>query len=212
MIACMKQFGRDKFKPAIPIILMAVLAGCSGNPWRYGEPVANAKVENRTRPGGAMIVFVRSAEIASKTHAAIYELVGEKRRFIGMLGERKKLVHHVPPGEKLFAVIGLNVSFMRARMDAGKAYYADIVTTGAGTNLRDFVLQPISQNKAKGRQFRDQFAHAKWVTKSRGAINWEERHRRSILIKLRKFQHRWNRQKNKSTLRRGDGLIPPLRP
>jgi len=115
-----------------------LVAACAEPP----PPFFNATPDQTVpapRADKAQIVFLNpSNAISGAFLAQIYEVKGESKDFLGMLGPKTKMVVNVDPGKHLFMLnqAGLG-QFVEANVDVGKRYY--VMTRfvyGRGLQLR----------------------------------------------------------------------------
>ena len=132
MISSMKPF---RLLGALSFLLVAA---CAEPP----PPFFNATPDQTVpapRADKAQVVFLNPANAISGAFLAqIYEVKGESKDFLGMLGPKTKMFVNVDPGKHLFMLnqAGLG-QFVEANVDAGKRYY--VMTRfvyGRGLQLR----------------------------------------------------------------------------
>jgi hypothetical protein len=115
-----------------------LLAACADGPPPFYS-IAPDQTVPAPRQDKAQVVFLNpSNAISGAFLAQIYEVKGESKDFVGMLGPKTKTYVNVDPGKHLFMLnqAGLG-QFVEANVDAGKRYY--VMTRfvyGRGLQLR----------------------------------------------------------------------------
>lgn len=118
-------------------LLLVLLAACAEPP----PPFFNATPDQTVpapRADKAQVVFLNPANAISGAFLAqLYEVKGDGREFLGMLGPKTKMFVNVDPGKHLFMLNQGLGQFVEANVDAGKRYY--VMTRfvyGRGLQLR----------------------------------------------------------------------------
>lgn len=108
-------------------IFVAGLVLCVFMP-AYAGKMVKSKGPLVVDPGNAAIVFMRPGTFVGRTVAVpVFDVTGDKTRFVGIVDAGGKLAYSVPAGEYIFmtTVFGgdAGVRFQKAQVEAGKVYY-----------------------------------------------------------------------------------------
>ena len=163
--------------------LFLLLAACAEPP----PPFFNAMPDQTLpapRADKAQVVFLNPANAISGAFLAqLYELRGENRELLGMLGPKTKLFVNVDPGKHVFMLnqAGLG-QFVEANVDAGKRYY--VMTRfvyGRGLQLRP--VRPSGGDPeftAGNPRFREWTTESQLVAKTMDADAFVAKHKERI--------------------------------
>lgn len=160
------------------------------------------------------IVFLRSSMVGKFIKSTIYEVNGNETKFIGIMGNKKKITHQTTPGKHTYMVVSEAADFMEAELSAGKTYYS-IVTPRMGAWKARFSLWPI-RNDGTSKYHIDSKDFKKWMKKAKDYtpgekdFAWYEKHQDSVEKKKLKYWSVWQ-EKNvedlaERTLKPEDGI------
>lgn len=127
-------------------------------------------------PGKALVVFMRPSAYGALIKATVYDITGDQESFIGVVKHDYKIAYVADPGERLFMVLGENVDFMDAKLDAGKTYYV-LVSPRIGAWKARFSLRPVrndatSEYNTQSAEFAKWQQETKWVRRTSVADAW----------------------------------------
>lgn len=186
------------------------LAACAGNPM----VVSSEQTVTAPGPNKAQVIFMRSSFVGSAINASLFEVVGDKNEFIGIMANGTKIVKEVEPGEHTFMVVSEAADFMRADLEGGKTYYA-MITPRMGAWKARFSFQPIKKN-AEGNfstssdKFGDWVTNTKLVENSEKSLLWARNNTSSIDSKRDAYYEKWQSKDaeeiTRQTLEATDGL------
>ncbi len=141
------------------------------------------------------IVFLRYSMVGKFIKSSIYEVDGDEIKFIGILGNKKRITHKTTPGKHTFMVVSEAADFMHAELTAGQTYYS-IVTPRMGAWKARFSLWPI-RNDGTSKFFIGSSDFDKWMKKSKPHVPgdkdyaWYEKHQASVAKKHQKYWPVW---------------------
>jgi len=105
--------------------------------WSFAASLVFAGVANAKKPSNsvpavkteqAQIVFLRHSTVNSRLSTLLYDTTSGTPKVIGLMGNNRKLVVDVPPGEHVFMVGSMPYcDFMKATVLANKRYNAVVV-------------------------------------------------------------------------------------
>ena len=97
--------------------LALLLSGCAGSVMNM--TVVPAEQANFSPdPGKAMLVFMRPSSFGFAIQSAVFEIVDNEPKLVGVVAAKKKVAYQVAPGKRLFMVTGESGDFMGATLDA----------------------------------------------------------------------------------------------
>jgi hypothetical protein len=141
------------------------------------------------------VVFLRSSMVGKFIKSSIYEINGSETKFIGILGNKKKITHKTTPGKHTYMVVSEAADFMEAELSAGKTYYS-IVTPRMGAWKARFSLWPIKNDGTAEYQIGSK-DFEKWMKKAKDYVPgekdfaWYEKHKDSVEEKKNKYWTVW---------------------
>ncbi len=160
------------------------------------------------------VVFMRSSMAGKFVKSSIYEVTGNETKFIGILGNKKKITYQTTPGKHTFMVVSEAADFMEADLLEGKTYYS-IITPRMGAWKARFSMWPI-HNGGAGKYQVDSKDFKKWMKKAKDHQpgekdqKWYQKHQDSIAKKRLKYWPVWQDKSAEDlalrTLKPSDGL------
>ena len=160
--------------------------------------------------GKALVVFMRPSAYGALISASVYYITGDQETFIGVVKHDYRVAHVADPGERMFMVLGENVDFLDAKLDADKTYYV-LVSPRIGAWKARFSLRPvrndaISEYNTQSADFAKWQQETKWMQRTAAGDAWYAGKKSEIATKKAKYMERWNARPS------GDKLDQFLRP
>jgi hypothetical protein len=110
--------------PLLLAIATALLSGCASE---LMIDVKEPRLAVADPANSATLVILRSSTIAVVAQANVFDISSGEPRFIGVISAGKKIAYTAPANKVLRFAVGIyNTSFLDAKFDAGKAYYARV--------------------------------------------------------------------------------------
>ena len=194
---------------------LLLLASCAEPP----PPFFNAAPDQTLpapRADKAQVVFLNPANAISGAFLAqIYEVKGESKDFLGMLGSKTKMSVNVDPGKHHFMLnhAGLG-QFVEADVDAGKRYY--VMTRfvyGRGLQLRP--VRPAGGDPeftVGNPRFNEWLTESQLVVKTKDADDWLAKYKDRVDEAQARGKTEWDAkrpdQRAELTLNREDSIDP----
>jgi len=103
--------------------LFAVVLFLAGGSAHAAKSDAETAISD-IKPGQAQIVFLRRTTVNALVGTVIYDVTSGEPKAVGKIGNSRKLIVDIPPGEYMFMVGNPNVQdFMPTKVLADKRYY-----------------------------------------------------------------------------------------
>ena len=153
------------------------------------EQATAADLESfQAEPGKALVVFTRVSGSAGLIRTSIFD-VTEERKIIGILKPKRYATYQVEPGDRMFMIVGESADFMRARLEAGKVYFAN-AQVRTGVWKARFSLIPWSAEDMQGKKFQKGIKRAK-PQEDRDLELWAQQNANSLQKKQDRFFAKW---------------------
>lgn len=144
----------------------------------------------------AVVEIMRPSNYGGAIRAAVFDATDSEPKLLGILTPKMKIVAVVPPGKRLFMIIGENADFMEADLTAGKTYHAIAIARMGAWKAR-FSLIPLKRTPEEveftlnGPKMKEWSRVCKYVTMTPVATQWYTEHRPSVLEKLKSYSAKW---------------------
>jgi len=135
-------------------------------------------------------VFMRPSRFGGGVQSTVFDVTTEKNIFIGVVSSKTKVAHPVSPGEHLFMVVSESADFMKADLEAGKTYYAN-VTPRMGVWKARFSLDPVNKKEINSAEFKAWVSDCKLIEKTPAADKWAMDNAASIQKKREANYEKW---------------------
>jgi hypothetical protein len=191
---------------ALPLALLAVLAGGCANQLRGMRAVPPGQVNARPPADRAAVVFLRPSTSTGAHSASLFELrPGAEDRFVGILVAETQLVDHVPAGRTRFMVLGRGAEFLDADLEAGKTYRVALLPPPPGTSDSFFTLVPVRGTDLRPWPVRQCTESCGFVENTERSRAWAQRTWSSIQRKKAAYLPKWEARADRPALRAADG-------
>jgi hypothetical protein len=146
--------------------------------------------------GKALVVFLRPSAYGSIIKSSVYDISAGQEIFIGIVAYKDKVAYVADPGERLFMVVGENVDFMDAKLEADKTYHV-LVSPRMGAWKARFSLRPVRNDAAaeynlKSADFAEWQQKTRWVRRTTVADAWYAEHQSDIAKKKAEYMKKWH--------------------
>ena len=138
----------------------------------------------KPEPNKALIQFFRASEHGLAVQATIYD----GKQYIGTVSDMTRVGYQAEPGNHIFMVMGQNVDFMEATLDAGKTYYVQIMPRTGIWKAR-FSFRPIKDPKHEKKLF--WLGLLTLVKPNEKGYAWAKANADSIIKKHDKYLPKW---------------------
>jgi len=189
---------------------IALISACSSNPMAISS---QQELQGPTAEE-AQVVFLRSSFVGSAINASLYEVNGDKVKFIGVLANGTKIPYKTTAGKHVFMVVSEAADFMEADLKPGKNYFS-IATPRMGAWKARFSLWPIKSDKGakfntSSSEFNSWVEKTKLVENTEKSLAWYESNKNSVKEKYKKYWPVWLEKSKqdiqKRTLSPQDGM------
>jgi|SaaInlStandDraft_6_1057023.scaffolds.fasta_scaffold79977_1 hypothetical protein len=159
----------------------------------------------KAEPGKALVVFTRVSGYGGAISSSIFDITGDSRQILGIIKSKRYITYQADPGERMFMVIGESADFMRARLEPGKVYFANVQARMGAWKAR-FSLVPWSHEEREEKKFQKGIRKAK-PPKERDIEAWATKNTNSVEKKRNKYLPAWHKKtendKEERTLKDG---------
>jgi hypothetical protein len=191
----------------VPVLLasLALLAGCTGMS-RHMRP-APAGTVYRPESNQSLVIFMRPSPEDRQFQSSVFEITPTEDKLVGIVSAQTKVAYITTPGEHTFLLIGRYADFMKARLEAGKTYYA-LVKPEAGSLKTRFAFAPVKGYDLRSDTFKKWVEGCTYVENTPSAYSWAKASTSSIQSKKRTFLPEWEKKPDaeKPALAPEDGM------
>jgi len=175
---------------ALLLLLSAIMisSGCAVQSG-YMQP-AGPDVTIAPEAGKAVVVFMRPSRFGGAIQSSVFDVTTDKNVLVGVVSSKTKVAYPVSPGEHLFMVVSESADFMKADLEAGKTYYAN-VTPRMGVWKARFSLDPVNKNEINSAEFKAWVSECKLTEKTPAADKWATDNAASIQKKREGNYEKW---------------------
>lgn len=177
----------------LPLMLL-ILAGC-GATGKYTTPAPEQNMQ--VKEDKAAIVFMRASGFGGAITSPLVSVDDEgNSSLVGILGPSEKMVHYVDPGSYQFMVIGENADFMKANVEAGKAYYA-IIRPRMGVWKARFSVTPFKaapekpEFSTKGNNLKEWSKACQYTLPNQAAQQWVTEKQGELKERFNEYMPKW---------------------
>lgn len=184
----------QKYTKFLTILLLLVLGGCSAT-GKYTVPASNTNFV--TKQDKAAIIFMRASNYGGAITSPLVSLDKDgNSEMVAILGPGEKMVHYVEPGEHTFMIVGENGDFLKANVDAGKAYYA-IIRPRMGIWKARFSLTPFKalpeseEFSINSENLKEWSSSCKYTEASPAAFAWHKTKQNELKAIYNEYMPKW---------------------
>jgi hypothetical protein len=187
------------------VLSISIFAGCAGSS-KYMK-LAPAGTDYYPEDDKALVIFMRPSTLGYAIQSSVFDVTSGENKLVGIISAKKKLAYKTDPGEHLFMVVGESADFMKAKLEAGKTYYA-LVSPRMGVWKARFSLKPVHKEELSSEEFRNWVQACEYVENKESAYKWAEQNAANIQSKREKYLIKWNEKPEsaKPTLYPEDGI------
>ena len=191
---------RKKYIGRVILLLVSllILGGCAST---HMNTVPGEQRSSKPTPGKALVYFVRPSSFGGAVQSTIYD----GNDYIGTVSANTHVAYQAAPGKHMFMVVGESADFMRADLNAGKIYYAQVIARMGFWKAR-FSLVP-SNGQFSQSQLEKWISSTRQVTVNEDGRTWARENEESIMEIKDEYLKTWNEKpdNHKQILRRESG-------